>query len=158
MKNNRIRFLAHNVRSLWNVGSFFRTADAMNVEKIYLTGYTGTPPRKEITKTALGAEKFISWEKHEDPISVLKELKKEGWQLVALELTADAKNIESFQWDKKICLIVGHELTGVPEDILSMVDATVMIPMLGKKESLNVAVAAGIALYQLRSTSPQKGT
>ena len=158
MKTRSIRLLAHNVRSLWNVGSFFRTADAMNVEKMYLTGYTGTPPRKEITKTALGAEEFIPWETHEDPLSVLTELKKEGWQLIALELTADAKNIKLFQPKEKICLIVGHELAGVPEDILSMVDATVMIPMLGKKESLNVAVAAGIALYQLRSTSPQTST
>jgi len=158
MKTRSIRLLAHNVRSLWNVGSFFRTADAMNVERMYLTGYTGTPPRKEITKTALGAEEFIPWEKFEDPVPILLELKKEGWQLVALELTADAKEIESFQPHEKICLIVGHELIGVPENVLSIVDETVMIPMLGKKESLNVAVAAGIALHQLRSISPRKGT
>lgn len=151
MKN--IRLLAHNVRSLWNVGSFFRTADALAVEKIYLTGYTGRPPRKEITKTALGAEDTIPWEHHQDPVPVLKELMKDGWSLIALELTNDAIDLMKFTVPEKLCLVVGHELTGIPEEILGVCDATVKIPMLGKKESLNVAVAAGIALYHLRHAS-----
>lgn len=145
-----IRLLAHNVRSLWNVGSFFRTCDAMNVEKLYLTGYTGTPPRKEISKTALGAEETVAWETTREPMIILQKLKEEGWSLVALEITEGAVDIHEYRPDERVCLIVGHELTGVPEDILSLCDATVKIPMLGKKESLNVAVAAGIALYALR--------
>ncbi len=146
-----IRFLAFNVRSLWNVGSFFRTCDAFNVEKIYLTGYTGTPPRKEITKTAIGAEEFVSWESSKDPVPVLQQLKKEGWHLLALEITTDAVDLGVAHVPDKVCLIVGHELTGVPPEVLSLCDQVTKIPMLGKKESLNVAVAAGIALYRLRT-------
>lgn len=146
----RICLLAHNVRSLWNVGSFFRTCDAMRVEKIYLTGYTGIPPRKEITKVAIGAEEFVPWEQYENPLDILETLKADRWSLVALELTPDAVDISGYAPEDKVCLIVGHELTGVPPEILDLCDATVMIPMLGQKESLNVAVAAGIALHQLR--------
>ena len=122
----------------------------MGVEKVYLTGYTGFPPRKEITKTALGAEEMVSWEKHEDPLPVLRTLKSEGWQIVALEIAPEALDIRNFQASDRVCLVVGHELTGIPQELMDLADATVMIPMLGKKESLNVAVAAGIALYQLR--------
>ncbi|MEK7218257.1 MAG: RNA methyltransferase [Patescibacteria group bacterium] len=146
----QLRFLAHNVRSLWNVGSFFRTCDAFGVEKIYLTGYTGTPPRKEITKTALGAEEFVPWESSKDPLPILRALKEEGWYLLALEIMPDAEDLSSVKVPEKICLIVGHELTGVPPEILSLCDQVAKIPMLGKKESLNVAVAAGIALHTLR--------
>lgn len=145
--------LAHNIRSLWNVGSFFRTCDAFAVEKVYLTGYTGHPPRKEISKTALGAEETVAWENAKDPLPLLRTLRGEGWSLVALELTPDAVALEDFEPSEKTCLIVGHELTGVPTEILTICDHVVKIPMLGKKESLNVAVAAGIALYTLRSMS-----
>lgn len=146
-----ICLLAHNVRSLWNVGSFFRTADAFNVEKIYLTGYTGQPPRKEITKTALGAEEFVPWEHAQDPLDIVKKLKKDGWSIVPLELTDDAVDLKDFAPSEKLCLIVGHELSGVPQEILDIADSVIKIPMLGKKESLNVAVAAGIALHHLRN-------
>lgn len=146
----KICLLAHNVRSLWNVGSFFRTSDAMNVEKIYLTGYTGIPPRQEISKVAIGAEEFVPWENFADPLEILTKLKADGWSLVALEITPDAVDIIDYKPADKVCLIVGHELTGVPPEILSLCDGVVMIPMLGQKESLNVAVAAGIALHALR--------
>lgn len=146
----RIRLLAYNVRSLWNVGSFFRTCDAFQVEKIYLTGYTGHPPRKEITKTALGAEEFVPWESQRDPLPILQQLKEEGWHLLALEITNDAIDLQTVKVPDKVCLIVGHELSGVPPEILSLCDQVTKIPMLGKKESLNVAVAAGIALHALR--------
>lgn len=146
----RIRLLAYNVRSLWNVGSFFRTCDAFGVERIYLTGYTGYPPRKEITKTAIGAEEFVAWESHPDPLPVLLRLKEEGWMLLALEITPDAVDLQDLDAPDRVCLIVGHELTGVPPEILSLCDQVTKIPMLGKKESLNVAVAAGIASYRLR--------
>ena len=148
----RICLLAHNVRSLWNVGSFFRTGDAFSVEKIYLTGYTGTPPRKEITKTALGAEEFVPWERADDPVTVVDQLKRGGWSIVALELTHRAVDLQTFTPPEKLCLIVGHELSGVPQEILERADSVIRIPMLGKKESLNVAVAAGIALHHLRMT------
>ncbi len=148
----KIRLLAFNVRSLWNVGSFFRTADACGVERIYLCGYTGTPPRKEITKTAIGAEDFVKWEQLVDPLPVLEKLKKQGWSIVALEITKNAVDIVDYVPSNKVCLVVGHELEGVPEKILDLCDSVVMIPMLGKKESLNVAVAAGIALHGIRSS------
>ncbi len=146
-----IRLIAHNIRSLWNVGAFFRTCDALNVEHVYLTGYTGHPPRKEITKTAIGAELTIPWEHSRDPLPIIEQLKKDGWQIVALEITPDSVDIASFVPSEKVCLIAGHELTGVPEELLNLSDAVVKIPMLGKKESLNVAVATGIALHRLRT-------
>ncbi len=145
-----IRLLAHNVRSLWNVGAFFRTCDGLNIEKLYLTGYTGTPPRKEISKTAIGAEERVPFEAATDPLDVLKTLKSEGWQIVALELTKDAIELKDFKPSDKVCLVVGHEIDGVSPEMLELCDVTVMIPMLGSKESLNVAIATGIALYHLR--------
>jgi 23S rRNA (guanosine2251-2'-O)-methyltransferase len=148
----RISLLAHNVRSLWNVGSFFRTCDALGIEKLYLTGYTGHPPRIDITKTAIGAEQWIEWEHSRDPLPFINAMKKDGWQIVALELAPKAKDIGLFKPKSKVCLIVGHEITGISEEMLNLCDAVVKIPMLGKKESLNVAVAAGIALHQLRNS------
>jgi tRNA G18 (ribose-2'-O)-methylase SpoU len=147
----KIRLMAHNIRSLWNVGAFFRTCDALAVEHLYLTGYTPHPPRIEITKTAIGAEHTVPWEHAREPLPIIEQLKKEGWQIVALELTKQSIDISSFMPDQKVCLIVGHELEGVPEQILNLSDAIVQIPMLGEKESLNVSVAAGIALHRLRS-------
>ncbi len=147
----RICLLAHNVRSLWNVGSFFRTCDAFAIEKIYLTGYTGHPPRKEITKTALGAEESVPWEHASDPLPIVQKLQGDGWSIAPLELTDDAMDFTDFSPPSKICLIVGHELSGVPQEILAIADSVIKIPMLGKKESLNVAVAAGIALHHLRN-------
>lgn len=146
----RIRLLAYNVRSLWNVGSFFRTCDALAVEKIYLTGYTGFPPRKEITKTAIGAEEFVEWEQAKDPVPIVDQLKQEGWSIVSLEIHPNAIDLTEFRPSEKLCLIVGHELTGVPDPLLERSDTIIKIPMLGKKESLNVAVAAGIALHHAR--------
>lgn len=146
-----IRLVAHNIRSLWNVGSFFRTGDAFNVEKIYLTGYTGTPPRTEISKTSLGADEWLPWEHAEDPAMVLKDLKEEGWTIAALELTPNAVDLQAYEPPEKICLLLGHEVTGVPDELLGLCDVSIQIPMLGKKESLNVAVAAGIALHRLRT-------
>jgi 23S rRNA (guanosine2251-2'-O)-methyltransferase len=150
-KARRIRLMAHNVRSLWNVGAFFRTCDGLAIEHLHLTGYTGHPPRKEITKTAIGAEHWIPWDHHRDPMPIIEMLKEDGWQIVALEITANAVDVTTFTPSDKVLLVAGHELTGVPEPILQLADATVFIPMRGKKESLNVAVAAGIALHRLRS-------
>lgn len=149
--SRHIRLMAHNIRSLWNVGAFFRTCDALAVEHLYLTGYTGHPPRIEITKTAIGADFTVPWEHARDPLPIIEQLKKDGWQIVSLELTDCSVDISTFIPAEKVCLIVGHELEGVPATMLNFSDAVVEIPMLGQKESLNVSVAAGIALHRLRS-------
>ena len=147
----RVILLAHNIRSLWNVGSFFRTADAMGIEKIYLAGYTAQPPRREISKTAIGAEDWIDWEYKEDPIQAINDLKEDGWKVVGLELEEGEQKIADYSPTEKICLVLGHEVTGVPEEIIKLCDDVVYIPMHGKKESLNVSVALGIALDRLRN-------
>lgn len=149
--DRRLRLVAHNIRSLWNVGSLFRTCDAMAVEMLYLTGYTGLPPRKEISKTAIGAEAFVPWEHVRDPLATLLQLREEGWSIVALELDDAAVDLQRYAPAEKVCLVIGHELEGVPRQQREIADALVCIPMLGTKESLNVAVAAGIALHHLRS-------
>lgn len=143
--------IAHNIRSLWNIGSFFRTADAFGVSHIHLTGYTAAPPRYEITKTALGAEEWIPWSKDEDPLTVIEDRRKEGHHIVALEIAAGSIPLSEFRSTKPVCLIVGHEVTGVPQELLKASDCSVSIPMHGRKESLNVSVAVGIALYQLQT-------
>ncbi len=149
MKKVDIYVLAHNIRSLHNVGSIFRTSDGAGVTKIYLTGYTGVPPRKEITKTALGAEEAMPWEHHNDPKKVLKQLKKEGFTIVALEKTEQSKNIQKFKPKYPVCMIIGNEIDGVEAGLLELSDHIVHIPMLGMKESLNVSVAFGIGIYHL---------
>lgn len=147
----RILLLAFNIRSLWNVGSLFRTCDAFKIEKLILCGYTATPPRREISKTALGAEEYVPWEQARDPRKAIVKLKKGGYTIVALEQTKRAQNLVNYEPPSKVCLIVGHEVLGVPKELLRLCDAVVHIPMHGKKESLNVSVAAGVALHHLRS-------
>lgn len=121
------------------------------MEKLYLTGYTGQPPRREIAKVAIGAEEWVAWEHHADPLPTIRQLLKDGWQVVALEIDPAAMPLSSFVPADRVCLAVGHELSGVPEELRALCATTVCIPMLGKKESLNVAVAAGIALHELRA-------
>ncbi len=152
MKNAQLVLIAHNIRSLWNVGSFFRTADAFKVEKIYLTGYTATPPRREIAKTALGADEWIAWEYQKDPAELLKSLKNDGWRIVSLEQSEKSITLTDYEVPEKVCLIVGHEVLGVSEELLKLSDDVVHIPMHGQKESLNVSVALGIALDHLRNS------
>ncbi len=148
MKPN-IVLIAHNIRSLWNIGSFFRIADCFGISYIHLTGYSGAPPRTEISKTALGAEEWIPWSRTEDPMTVIQQRKQEGYEIVALEISAVSIPLKEFSLRKPICLIVGHEVLGVSDDLMKASDRAVHIPMTGKKESLNVSVALGIALYQL---------
>ncbi len=150
--DKRINLLAHNIRSLWNVGSLFRTCDALGIEKLYLTGYTATPPRREISKTAIGAEEWVPWVYERDPLVVVQQMREEGWKIVSLEQTPGAIELSKYEYDGKLCLIVGNEIQGVPKDLLDQSDNVVCIPMYGKKESLNVAVAAGIALHHLRES------
>lgn len=149
--------IAHNIRSLYNVGSIFRTADAFGVSKIYLTGYTGTPEgqtqERRIAKSALGAEKFIPWEYHKSPIRLIKNLKQQGVRVVALENHVKAKKLARVKVKTPLVLVLGEETKGISKRILSLCDEVWEIPMCGKKESLNVAVAFGIAAYQVYTFS-----
>src|SRR3989344_1881330 len=146
----KIVLIASNVRSLHNVGSFFRTGDAYGVEKIYLCGYTGAPPRKEISKVALGAESWIPWEKRTNAWRVVEELREAGFQIISLEQGRQSIPITEFKPKYPLALVLGNEVRGVTKEILKRSDAVVHLPMYGKKESLNVSVAAGIALSYLR--------
>ncbi len=137
--------ICQNIRSLFNVGSIFRTADAFGVDRIYLTGITGRPPRKEISKVALGAENYIPWEYHRQPARLIKILRKQGIRIVALE-QVKGKSISLSKWKPKfpMALILGYEPKGLPKSLIQLSDDVVEIPMFGKKESLNVGVAFGV--------------
>lgn len=141
--------LAHNIRSLHNVGAIFRTSDGAGVSKLYLTGYSGVPPRKEIAKTALGAEEALPWEYHPDPVELMKELKVQGVQLLALEITENSQSIFEFEPTHPCCLVIGNEIDGVEPPLLELCDAVLHIPMRGMKNSLNVSVAFGVGIYAL---------
>lgn len=141
--------LAHNIRSMHNVGAIFRTSDGAGVDKLFLTGYTAIPPRVEITKSALGAETWIPWEHEKDPLTVISRLRRDTVSVVALEQTKDAIEISEFTPTFPLCLVVGNEINGVPDDILQQCDTVVQLPMRGRKESLNVSVAFGIAAYEI---------
>lgn len=148
--------LLHNVRSAHNVGSIFRTADAADVFRIYLTGYTPTPRdrfgrvQKEIAKTALGAEKSVSWEHARSPRTIIRQLQGKGWTIVGVEQDARARDYRRFRTKKKTLFIFGNEVQGLPKSIRDLCDKLIEIPMHGTKESLNVAVAAGIILFHAR--------
>jgi len=150
-----ITLILHNVRSVHNVGSIFRTADAAGAEHIYLTGYTPTPldrfgqERSDFHKAALGAEKSVSWSQETDLGALLGQLKQGGYQLLALEQSPLSVDYKSVALREKTALILGEERYGITEDILEKCDTIIEIPMHGEKESLNVSVAAGIALYRL---------
>ncbi|MCS6807796.1 MAG: RNA methyltransferase [Bacteroidota bacterium] len=149
IERHPISLLLHNIRSLYNVGSLFRTADAALVEKIYLCGYTPTPPRKEIEKTALGAVHTVPWEYGNDTCSVIRLLQQEHIKVWALELTTQSRSVYDFESDDfPMCLVVGNEITGVDDAVLRACNGAVAIPMYGVKHSLNVAVAAGIAVFE----------
>lgn len=145
----QVSVLAHNIRSLHNVGAIFRTCDGAGVSKLYLTGYSGVPPRKEISKTALGAEESVPWEYHPDPLELMKELKNRGVQLLALEINEASQSIFEFEPTYPCCLIIGNEVDGVEPELLELCDAILHIPMRGMKDSLNVSVAFGIGAYGL---------
>jgi len=149
---NKRYLILPNIRSCHNVGAMFRCADAFGVEKIYLVGYTPCPPKPQIDKVSLGAEQWVPWEYRKDLKRLIHSLKKKRTQMVALEQSAYSVDIASFsmQTNHDIAIIVGNEVDGVPIDILALCDNVVHIPMQGKKESLNVSIAAGIALYALR--------
>lgn len=136
-----------NVRSLWNVGSIFRTADACGVEQMVLTGVTGCPPRRELTKTALGAEEAVAWSYLADPVAAVRRLGAAGFEPVALEATPHGIPLDRFEWPDRVALVVGNEVAGVGESVLDECHRHLSLPMLGVKDSLNVAVAFGIAAF-----------
>lgn len=142
-----------NVRSMNNVGSVFRTADAFLVESIYLCGYTPCPPHRDIHKTALGATETVKWTYEQDIISLVDRLKLEGYTLFAVEQTTNSTLLDAFQWDisKPIAIIMGNEVEGVQDDVLAKCDGCLEIPQLGMKHSLNISVAAGMVLWELFS-------
>jgi tRNA G18 (ribose-2'-O)-methylase SpoU len=145
-----VEVLLDNVRSLYNVGSIFRTSDGAMIEKLYLCGFTPHPPRKEIEKTALGATQSVPWEYRRDARDLLVNMKGKGVRLCVLELTTNSiPYYEIKKDDFPLCLVIGNELTGVSKEIVEIADLAIEIPMFGIKHSLNVAVAYGIALLEL---------
>lgn len=149
----KIYIICHNIRSRHNVGSIFRTADGAGVSKIFLCGITPAPPHPNIEKVSLGAEKFAAWEKRGRTWRVIDELKKEGFKIIALEQDKKAVSCDKFKLPEsaaKIALIIGNETEGLPPSILKRANKIIFIPMFGKKESLNVSVAFGVAVYKLR--------
>jgi 23S rRNA (guanosine2251-2'-O)-methyltransferase len=158
----KLAVIAHDIRSVHNVGSIFRTADAAGVEKIYLCGITPAPidrfkeVRPDFAKVALGAEKYILWESAKTTLGVVKQLKDDGWQVFAIEQSKRSMpyyalaSSGSLGKDARIAIIVGNEVKGLPPAILRAADRILEIPMMGKKESLNVAVAFGIVVFGLR--------
>ena len=146
------------IRSLWNVGSMFRSADAAGFSHLFLIGISGCPPRKEIAKTSLGAEDHVNWNYAGNTIEVLSSLKSMGYQIVALEKTENSKSLtqclKEGMLKSPLCLVVGSEVKGVYSETLDASDLVVDLPMRGFKESLNVAVAFGIAAYAIAESLP----
>jgi len=140
-----------NVRSLHNIGSLFRTADAFLLEGIYLCGITATPPHREIHKTALGATESVSWEYREETTDAISELKEKGYMILSVEQTEGAVLLDQVQLsdNQKYALVFGHEIRGVDQDVVDMSDQCIEIPQYGTKHSLNISVAAGIVIWEL---------
>ena len=143
-----------NIRSAYNVGSVFRTADAFLLEAVYITGYTATPPHKEIKKTALGAEETVDWKHFPSAKEAIEELKLSGYTVYAIEQAFDSFSLEKieFEPDQKIAVVFGNEVSGVEEETISICDGTIEIPQLGMKHSLNIATAAGVVLWEIIRT------
>jgi len=146
-----VKVVLNNIRSNYNVGSIFRSSDGAMIEKLYLCGYTPSPPKKEILKTALGSTESVKWEYVKNPLDIVKKLKKDGLKIIALEQTD--KSIPYYHINKNIfpaCLIIGNEITGVSQELIDLCDLSIEIPQYGIKQSLNVAVAYGIAIFEFR--------
>lgn len=150
IKRHPIYALADNIRSIYNVGSIFRTSDAALIEKLYLTGYTPYPPRQEIEKVALGATEAVPWEYIKDPMEAVKRIKEQGIKIVPLEITQNSRSYTEIETDEfPLCLILGNELTGVSNEIIELSDFSIEILQYGFKHSINVSVAYGVAVMEL---------
>jgi tRNA G18 (ribose-2'-O)-methylase SpoU len=145
-----VRLVLHNVRSIYNVGSIFRTSDAARIDHIHLTGYTGTPDHPDMHKTALGAQDVVAWSHHETAEEVVGDLAERGYTIGALEITdAPTPPSEVQAAHFPLCLIVGNEVHGVEDSLISRADVAFELPQYGAKQSINVAVAYGIAIYEI---------
>ena len=155
MFNTRAVVILHDIRSTHNVGSIFRTSDACGISRIYISGYTPTPidkfnrRQKDIAKTALGAEDTIPWEKVEDVYKLISKLKKEGFQIIAIEQSENSADYKEVEIQNKVAFVVGPEVVGIYPDLLKECDVVAEIPMKGEKESLNVSVAFGVAVFRM---------
>jgi len=148
--------ILNSIRSSYNVGSIFRTSDGAMIEKLYLCGYTPHPPNKEILKTALGATESVSWEYIKDPKEVILELREKGIKVGALELTDNSFPYYDLKKDIfPLCILIGNEISGVSQDLLDLCDFSIDIPQYGIKQSLNVAVAYGVTIFEMRKLFDQ---
>lgn len=140
-----------NIRSLNNIGSVFRTADAFRLEGIFLCGITATPPHREIHKTALGATESVQWEYRKETMEAISELKVKGCRILAVEQAEGAVRLDQIQLsgDQKYALVFGHEIRGVEQQVVDMSDLCIEIPQFGTKHSLNISVAAGIVIWEM---------
>ncbi len=144
-----VTILLDNVRSMYNVGSFFRTGDAARIEKLCLCGITSYPPKHAISKTALGAEETVRWQHSWEPAPMVREMRERGYEIAAVETTVHA--VDLFDWTPRfpVCVVFGHEVDGIRPEVSELCDTHVRIPMLGVKHSLNVATAGGVVIYEL---------
>ncbi len=146
---NPVIAVLENVRSAYNVGSVFRTADAFLIEAIYIMGYTARPPHKEIKKTALGAEDTVEWKYFTNAKEAVNDLKQNGYKVFAVEQVENSISLEKFDTEGKVAVIFGNEVTGVEQSTIALCDGTIEIPQLGMKHSLNIATAAGVVLWEM---------
>lgn len=144
-----LHVVVHNVRSAYNVGSIFRSADSLGAEKVWIAGYSPTPDLPKVHKTALGAEGYVPWERVPEVEDAISRLRADGFRIVGLELDDRAADLFDYAVPERLALVVGNEVEGVPPSVRALCDDLVKIPQRGKKESLNVAVASAIAMYAL---------
>ncbi len=146
-----VKIIVHDIRSLHNVGAIFRSADAFGISEVILSGHSPTPPRSEINKTAIGAEEFVEWQYEKSGLDAIRKLKQKSYHIIGLEQTTESIPLPEFELDglQKICIVLGSEVSGIDDDLLSEIDQFVSIPQFGYKHSLNVSVAAGVALYAI---------
>lgn len=147
-KRSPIYAILDNIRSLYNVGAIFRTSDAVMLNKLFLCGITGCPPRKEISKTALGAEEIVPFEYCENALDAIRKLKKKGVKIVAVELAKKAMAYNKIKLDFPVCFVLGHEVFGINDEVMKEVDECIFVPMLGRANSLNVATCYGIIVFE----------
>lgn len=150
-KKNPLVVILDNVRSMYNVGSVFRTADAFRIEAIYLCGITSCPPHPEIHKTALGAEDAVDWYYHKEALETVKMLQQQGYEVLAIEQVEGSTMLQDFvaETDKKYAVVLGNEVKGVNQEVVDCCDGCLEIPQFGTKHSLNVSTTAGIVMWEM---------
>ena len=148
IKKLPIYVMLENIRSVYNVGSIFRSSDGIGISKIYLTGYTPYPPRKDLTKTALGADESIPWEHFENPLDAISHIEKQNITPIVVEQTITSRSIYDFKLKFPVCFVFGNEVSGVSEEIVRKIKLHAEVPMGGIKQSLNVAVSMGVVGYE----------